>query len=314
METGRSSSGARILVVRGGALGDFILTLPVLAALRGRFPGCVIELMAYPQYGQLAVEAGYVDQLYPIESRALAGFFAARGKLDTGLAAVFERAEVVVSYLFDPDAIFETNVRRCIKGQFLAGPHRPDDGGGRHAVEVLLSPLERLAIFDAHPVPRLTGGNAGGDVGKGAVGCVAVHPGSGSERKNWPEGSWGELLERFMERRGERLLLVGGEAEGDRLERLAGRLPRDRVEVARSLGLVELSRLLRGCRGFLGHDSGVTHLAAAVGLPCLVLWGPTVEGVWRPRGERIEVLRSGAGLAGISVSAVFGALEGLLSV
>ncbi len=314
MEAGQASGGARILVVRGGALGDFILTLPVLAALRVHFPGCSIELMAYPQYGELAVEAGYVDRLHPIESRALAGFFAARGKLDTGLAAVFERVEIVVSYLFDPDTIFQTNVLRCMQGQFLAGPHRPNDLARRHATEVLLSPLERLAIFEANPVPRLAVGRSGSAEESGVRGCVAFHPGSGSERKNWSESSWGELLEGFVERREERLLLVGGEAEGERLERLAAQLPRERVVVARSLGLVEISRLLSGCKAFLGHDSGVTHLAAAVGLPSLVLWGPTVEEVWRPRGERVEVIRSASGLEGISVPEVFGALEGLLAV
>jgi heptosyltransferase-2 len=72
----------RILVIRGGAIGDFIVTLPVLAALRERFPGACLEVLAYPNVAPLAVRAGLADEARAIESRPLAGFFARGGRLD----------------------------------------------------------------------------------------------------------------------------------------------------------------------------------------------------------------------------------------
>jgi heptosyltransferase-2 len=136
-------------------------------------------------------------------------------------------------------------------------------------------------------------------------------PGSGSERKNWPEAKWGELLEHLVGLTPFHLLLVGGEAEGDRLQRLAARLPRHRLRMARSLPLPELGLLLQDCTGFIGHDSGISHLAAAVGLPGLVLWGDTREEIWRPPSTKVAVLRHPTGLASIPLAAVVEHMERL---
>ena len=91
--------------------------------------------------------------------------------------------------------------------------------------------------------------------------------------------------------------------------RLAALLPPDRVRPARSLPLDQLAALLRGCSEFVGHDSGITHLAAALGLPCVVLWGPSRSHIWRPRGDRILLLHEEQGLAGLESDAVWKALE-----
>ena len=144
-----------ILVIRGGAIGDFILTLPVLAALRQRFPEARLEVLGYPHVAQLAALGKLVDAVIPIESRPLAGFFARRGSLDPEMAKNFGRFNLIISYLFDPDEIFRTNVGLCTKAQFIQGPHRPAADSIQHASEVFLKPLERLAIFDADSTPRL---------------------------------------------------------------------------------------------------------------------------------------------------------------
>jgi ADP-heptose:LPS heptosyltransferase len=58
----------------------------------------------------------------------------------------------------------------------------------------------------------------------------------------------------------------------------------------------------------VGHDSGISHLAAAVGLPGVILWGETAEAVWRPRGQRMKVLRGGAQLQEVAVTQVLAAI------
>lgn len=283
--------GNQILVIRGGAIGDFILTLPALAALRRQFPQTRLEVVGYPHIAQLAVAGGLADATRPIEARSLAGFFARDGELDEGLQRYFASFAIILSYLYDPDAVFETNVKRAFRGQFLAGPHRPDDSAGIHATDVFLKPLQRLAIFDADPVPRLTLGSRPNSGSR-----LALHPGSGSERKNWPETKWMELTDRLIAKTSLQLLLIGGEAEPGRIERLARRLPSARVETASHLPLPDLAAKLAACRGFLGHDSGITHLAAAVGIPGVVLWGDTTEAVWRPRSQAFTTLRDTGGL------------------
>lgn len=322
----------RILVVRGGAIGDFILTLPVLAALRARLPRAHLTVLGYPHIAALALAGGLADEVHPIEARGLAGFFNARVEPPAELAGFFASFAVIVSYLYDPDGVFERNVRRCSRAIYVTGPHRPREDAGMHASQTFLKPLEQLAIFDADPCPRLRLG-VGGLVseGPGATGdrpglplgggssatlptlTLAVHPGSGAERKNWPEACWAGLLGRLAARAGLRLLLVGGEAEGDRLDRLARIWPSDRLELARSRPLVEVARRLAACHAFAGHDSGITHLAAALGLPGLVLWGDTNEAVWRPRGDRVRLVRGPEGLVSIGVPGVEAGLLELLT-
>jgi heptosyltransferase-2 len=303
------SSKGKILVIRGGAIGDFILTLPAIAALRGQFPEAHLEVLGYPHIAQLAQAGGLVDRVQPIEARALAGFFARNGELSEDLRDYFSEFNIIVSYLFDPDVIFKTNVGRCLHGQFIAGPHRPDESQRVHATEVYLKPLERLAIFAADPVPRLQVQPI-----RASHQVLALHPGSGSERKNWPEGRWAELLRQLVESTQLNLLLVGGEAEGERLKRLADPLPGARFEMACSLPLVELAARLRSCSAYAGHDSGISHLAAALGLPSLVLWAETAEDVWRPQGKRVTILREARGISSIGVECVLGELVKLMTL
>ena len=317
-------SSGKILVIRGGAIGDFILTLPVLTALREQFPNAGLELLGYPHVAALAEAGGLVDSIRSIEARPLAGFFAKNGTLDASLRDYFAGFAIIISYLYDPDRIFEENVRRCAsKAQFIVGPHKPDERINLHATEALLKPLERLAIFAPDPVPKLTlesrlqpvertalvSAEAGiSNAGPGGRQAIAIHPGSGSERKNWPEAKWAETLALLLENSNRKILLVGGEAEGDRLARLAQRRSSEQIEILQSKPLVEVARRLSSCAAFIGHDSGISHLAAAVGVPTIALWGESNEVVWRPKGERVVVLKSDAGLHSISPAAIIAAL------
>jgi heptosyltransferase III len=294
----------KILIIRGGAIGDLVLTLPAIAALRRQFPAAQLEVLGYPHITQLALAGGLVDRIQPIEARGLAGFFARGGDLAADLADYFSRFDIIISYLYDPDAIFQTNVASCARGQFIAAPHRPEEKESIHATKVYLRPLERLAIFEADPVPRLAIPNR-----LSTLNQIALHPGSGSESKNWPETQWAELLARLVRESEINLLLVGGEAEGERLQRLATELPSERYEMARSLPLAELAARLQSSVGLVGHDSGISHLAAALGLPCLVLWANTNETIWRPQGRRVVVLKDTAGLPALKVQRVIEALR-----
>lgn len=302
----------QILVIRGGAIGDFILTLPVLAALRAQFPSAQLTVLGYPHIARLAVLGGLADAVKPIEARGLADCFNARAEVPLEWAEFFAGFAIILSYLYDPDSVFEQHVRGCTKAVFIAGPHRPSEADGIHACEVFLKPLERLAIFDADPVPRLEPKTEPASAAQNRF-TLAVHPGSGSERKNWPEAKWAELLGRLAGLTPAKLLLVGGEAEGERLARLAHVWPADRLSVAQSLPLTELALRLTGCTAFVGHDSGVTHLAAALGLPGVALWGDTDPAIWRPRSERMRRLHAPGGLGALAVDTLETELRDLLA-
>jgi heptosyltransferase-2 len=114
----------------------------------------------------------------------------------------------------------------------------------------------------------------------------------------------GTLIHRLVAETELRLLLVGGEAEGDRLQRLSSTIEPARFQLARHLPLPELAQRLTKCVGFVGHDSGISHLAAAVGLTSLILWGATNALIWRPRNAKATILGSPQGLWHLSVQKV----------
>jgi heptosyltransferase-3 len=126
---------------------------------------------------------------------------------------------------------------------------------------------------------------------------IAIHPGSGSPRKNWPLERWRELCAWLTQEQKRELLIVTGEAEPPNLLGEFG-------HPARNLPLGALATQLRDCRLFIGHDSGVSHLAAAQGVRCALLFGPTDPAIWAPPGDHVTILRRGSELANIALKDV----------
>ncbi len=276
----------RVLVIRGGAIGDFILTLPAIRLLRETIAGCHLEVLGYPGIIDLAVAAGLADATRSLEHRSMALLFAPNAKIDEALCEWLKSFNLVVSYLFDPDGHLRGNMERIGVKTFLAMPSRVLDGQG-HAAEQLAKPLESLAMYLDDPAPaiRLHPSDPPAET-------IAIHPGSGSLKKNWPVEHWcragHELLALHP---ASRLALITGEAEQERgitaqvLESWKT-LPVDHWD---SLPLTELAARLGSCRAFLGHDSGIAHLAAARGVPCHLFFGPTDPATWAPRNAGVAV-------------------------
>jgi heptosyltransferase-2 len=286
----------RILVLRGGAIGDFILTLPAIGELRERWPGAHIEIIGYPHIIELAHGRGYADGVRSIEAKAMAGFFVPHGTLDESLAEYFRSFNLVVSYLFDPDRVFAENVRRCGVKQVVEGSPRPSD---RHAAEHYCGPLESLAIYVKRPMPRLYPSEADRAVAAAFLAeagdrpLVAVHPGSGSERKNWPVEKFAAVSRWMVDEMAAELVVVEGEADELTVGRWAEALGKREFFRARGLKLVELAAVLERCAVFLGNDSGISHMAAAVGTPTVALFGPASSTIWEPLGNRVRVVKFG---------------------
>ena len=283
----------RILVIRGGAIGDFILTLPALKALRDAFPSARLEILGYKHIAGIAENRFYGDAIQSIEYASLSAFFAKGGDLDPGLQAYFRSFDLVISYLFDPDEIFVQNLRRAGVRKIVCGPARINDNS--HAARQLAAPLEEIGIKVIDYVPRIFPSENDisfareflRDLGKPTT---ALHIGSGSVRKNWPIANWLELGDAFLQRDGS-LIVVSGEADEQQLSKARSHWAQPKVRFATNLPLPNLAAVLAECR-FIGHDSGISHLAAAVGAKSVLLFGPTNPDVWGPPGPKVTILRS----------------------
>jgi heptosyltransferase-2 len=289
----------RILVIRGGAIGDFILTLPAIRLLRENFPDVRLEILGYEHIVELARGRFYAEATRSIEYGPMAGFFVPNSVLAPDLVEYFASFQQVVSYLFDPDLFFENNLRRAGVKNFLPAYARIDDS--QHAAQQLARPLEKLALFledtAAQVYPSAEDqAHAQHFLGSHPGPSVAIHPGSGSPRKNWPAENWSTLARWLLEHSPEsKIVLVGGEADDGPVFVVRSGLPRERVILAQNLPLPHLAAVLQRCQLFLVHDSGISHLAAAAGTPCVLLFGPTDPAVWAPANPGVTVIEAPEG-------------------
>jgi heptosyltransferase-2 len=295
-------------MIRGGAIGDFILTLPALKLLRDAFPGSHLEVLGYKHIVALAEMSGYANATRSIEYGRLAGFFTRESELAPELVDYFSGFQQIISYLFDPEQIFSNNLKRAGVRNLITGS--PKITGKEHAARQLARPLESLSLQLDDPAAVILP-NEPRNVARS---LIAIHPGSGSEEKNWPLERFIELAAAlFQSSEDSRLLLIEGEADEERAMELARALPGERVSRVTNLPLSDLAGLLQNCALFLGHDSGISHLAAAVGTPCVLLFGPTDPAIWAPANLQVRVLRAPSlTMAGIEVPVVLAALREVL--
>jgi heptosyltransferase III len=301
----------RILVIRGGAIGDFVLTLPAIKLLRDAFPRAHIEILGYRHIIALADRRFYADAIRSIESGTLAPFFASDAVLPVELTEYFGSFDLILSYLFDPDGIFYNNLKRCGLKTFIAGPSKLN--GHEHAALQLARPLEQIGLHLKHSAARIYPSERDREFARNFIGdfkkpFIALHPGSGSKTKNWPIEEWEKLGEHFFSN-GCTVLVVAGEADEQRLAVLETAWKDKPVRFAKNLPLPHLAALVE-TSVFIGHDSGISHIAAAVGARSILLFGSTGPAVWAPANEHVTVLRAPEGnLDSLAVDDVIAALE-----
>jgi heptosyltransferase-3 len=305
----------RVLVIRGGAIGDFILTLPAIRVLRENVPHCHLEILGYPGIADLAVAAGLADAVRSLGHRDIALLFVPGAKVHDEIAAYLRSFQLVVSYLYDPDGHFRGNLELLGVRTLIECPHRIQPGQG-HAAAQLARPLEKLAMFLDDLAPRIHANPATAPVN--APRTFILHPGSGSETKTWPAQNWLQVLQSLHHTRGSRsqFILITGEAEQARglLDQI-GTPGWQQLQPVHwhALPLPELAarlhdQALHGAH-FLGHDSGISHLAAACGLPCLLLFGPTDPALWAPQNPHVHVVQApGGNLSQLDPATVLAAL------
>jgi ADP-heptose:LPS heptosyltransferase len=118
---------------------------------------------------------------------------------------------------------------------------------------------------------------------------VALHPGSGGRHKCWPPDRYGRLCDRLTAM-GYTPVLTAGPADEGVIQAVMAGASAARPVVVDQAPLTHLAGLLTRCRAMMGNDSGITHLAAAVGIPTIALFGPTDPAVWGPRGKTVRIV------------------------
>lgn len=285
----------RILVIRGGAIGDVILTLPAIGALRQAFPCARIEVLGHARRLSLARHAAYADAIADAEQWEIYRLFGPESRVPRKLAAYLAGFHLILSYLPTSDTTFTNNLKRHCPGEIIAWSPHPI--GATHVTDHLMKPALRYADQDPPAEPRVFPGTeqrrAAGQFWRSAGlperGVLAVHPGSGGRHKLWPPEGWQQVLAWAAEE-GVPVVLMCGPAEKERGIDSFFSAACPTWKVVRDAPLSDLAAILEKCEVFVGHDSGIAHLAAAVGTRTLALFGPTDPRVWGPRSQRSCVM------------------------
>lgn len=281
----------KILVLRGGALGDFIVTLPALHLLKGRWPEAQITLVGNATAAKLGLADGVLTEAYSQHEARWAALYGS-DPLPALLREWLETFDLVLSFWPDPEGELCSRFPLRSAQRFIAGPAKPSAGPAAAHFCAVLGPLG-LVAGEITPRLRLPSLKYTADSTQ-----VSLHPGSSSPERNWPVDRWAEVAAE-LRRRGFRVLIIAGECDLEAAERLS-----PYGEVLVEPPLLELARRLARGTLHLGHDTGVSHLAAALGLPCVVLFGPTDPGIWAPQSPLVKILRRGSDLASISTTEV----------
>lgn len=262
----------KTLVIHTGGIGDLILSCPAIAALGAEHP---VDMLGRPDRAALLHSAGMAHHVHSIEQ---AGFESVFSTPNAQLQELMRPYGQVVAWMSDPDGAITRGLHACGIENTICFHGLPPATWPKHASSYYM----HCVGFDPDAVPtrlKIKPAQERHD--------VIIHPGSGSPRKNWPLARF-QAVAAELEAMGRRVCWCIGPAEEE--SGIGQGLRTLRFE-----SLVELGHALAASRLYIGNDSGITHLAAAVGCPTVAIFGVTDPAVWAPLGDHVSVVSAEEG-------------------
>ncbi|MHB8599042.1 MAG: glycosyltransferase family 9 protein [Ktedonobacteraceae bacterium] len=279
-------------------LGDALLTFPILVALRAKYTNVHITfvgssaVLPLAQAWHIAEEVREFDKHW---SKLFADDIVHRSKL----RKLLQQTDLVLGWPTMSAMMLRQNLLEA--GARNAIILRPPDEGSMHVV-VHIAELAGVQPVRPENIVLPDTGPAGFHTYKAPV---ALHPGC-MEYRRWPAASFSALIDALL-RLQYPVLLLGGPNEAELLKTVQQHLPtapgKGMLTVLNNAPLLEVARQLKQCGCFVGHDTGTSHLAGLLGIPTLVLFGPSNPAIWRPVGPAVKVIQQEP-LAALSVDTV----------
>ena len=307
---------SNVLVIKHGALGDFVLALPAIAAIRAHFPAAHLAIQTTAPLIGLCDACPYIDEIDP-DGRP------------QGVRAALALAGRVRGERYD--VIYDLqNSERTAFLHLMLGPFRPRWNGiaagashrvrdphrlHKHAIDRMASQLALTGIPEAAAgaLPDLSWAAARGAAPEtfgveGPFLLIAARASPGREVKQWPSDRFAAIARR-AHGEGVTPVLVGAEADRFALQEIAAAAP-GAINLAGKTSLLDIAALGARAQGALGNDTGPAFIAAAAGAPTAVLFSrhSLSPDVCAPRGPRGVIALKGRELTDISVEAAEQAL------
>ncbi|MBW2192661.1 MAG: glycosyltransferase family 9 protein, partial [Deltaproteobacteria bacterium] len=278
----------RLLIIHHGALGDFVITFPAVIQLKKHYDR--VDVLCQSKLGKLAQTLGIAHKWFPLEAASFSSLHSDRS--DPRVKDLFQTYHDIILFSFSKE--LEAAIQRITDKKIHRISPRPHVSQKIHVAEHIFIHLADSGLLENGESARRRIPPLAADTGKpgnrtGNPKEILIHPGSGSKKKLWP-------IENFME------VIAMLRADGFRPEIILGpaefHLEERRVQAGGPYGNVhlieDLSALvlrLESAGGFIGNDSGVSHLAAFTGLPTIAVFGPSDPDKWKPAGPSVDVVR-----------------------
>ncbi len=286
-----------LLIIHPGALGDVLLAVPAIRRLRLKFPQHEIVFIAAAAVSRLLLECGVISDCLPLEGQACLGLFSGASSISKELYSCVNRCDRAVVWMEDKEGVLGSFFQEF--GVANVQIQSPFSNGlrARHQSDRFLETLgeptrdsvsERTVQIPPHLLER----------GKDYLDAlrvsqeqslVLVHPGSGSVHKRLEPRRMASLIERLWQE-GMYPLILEGPADQDAVGQALHFVSRPPL-VLRGLDLSQLAGVFGRVAVYIGHDSGVTHLAALLGVRTIAIFGPTDHHRWGPYGSHVSIVR-----------------------
>jgi heptosyltransferase-3 len=286
-----------VVVIHPGTLGDVLLAVPAIKRVASRFPQHHLLLIARGPVSRLLAECHVVDEWIATESQVCSGLFTGFGEQSVELRSSLERCDVAVAWTVDVDGSLVNLLREYgVRKIWIQSPFSPALRR-THQRDRFLESIEEGSPTgfgeDVLDVPdhlieegRICLEKKGITKGRS---LVLIHPGSGSIHKCLGPEKWAHIIQHLQYREMSPVVLEGP-ADQDAVESVLSLLG-TQPPVLRDLSLSLLVGVLVQADLYVGNDSGVTHLAANVGVRTGAVFGPTDPHRWAPYGRHVTILR-----------------------
>ena len=326
-----------ILIIDFGQLGDVVMSLPALRALRECFPHARITVMVGRPGAEIIEMSGYADASISVDRVGLRDGFT-----PLSVMRIFQVVKDVrhrqFDFVIDLRSFSETNLLGYFSGapkrlfsrrpgrslDFLANfhPQPPVDRNDpdQHLIDRYLDVLVPLGIKDSPRVPRLTTraeDNRAIDVilrkAKAETGSplVGLFPGAGHPGRCWPLEQFAELADFLIRNDAVRPVIFVGPEERHLIQRMRALFPNPCV-ILEKLSIPQLAAAQARLAVFVSNDTGPVHVAAAVGTPVVVLMGSPGPHGYGPTGVSQRLI-FGESVTAIEVEQVYASTRELLS-
>lgn len=300
----------RILVIRSDRIGDLVLSTPAFRALRDHFPYAHITCLTAPYTKEIVDGNPYLNDVITYE-RAMIGsplrfirFIVGirRSKFSMAVVLNYSPDAILLAYLSGAPVRVGTWIPGCKWFLTESISYRERDKPGRHEVECVLDVLRKIGIDGnekALYVPLSERGECFADHFTKEHGLekeilVALHPGSRQTRMRWNKRGFAQVADTLIREQGVKVVMIQGPGEGELLKDIFSLMQEEVTIALPVMTITELASLLNRCSLFIGHSTGTMHIAAALKIPVIALFGSAhfleSHEKWAPLGENHVVL------------------------